>query len=421
MASVSKALKVLIGAGVILSAAAISTGTLVAGASGSPASPVRTAVTAGFAPQWGKSLAVDSHAGPAGGLTAVSCSGPTFCAAVDVNGNALQFNGRTWSRPKSVDAAVYGLESVSCPTRNFCVASDGNGFVLTWIGSRWSPPHSVDPSTAPPSLGLIVSCPTTSFCAGVDSYGDYVVWRGKAWSQGHLFDQYGNAIDFSDLSCSSATFCAAVAGGDVLYWNGSTWSKQHVIDGLGPLSDISCLGPSFCAAGGDGVLVYNGKRWSAPDSISALTITSISCSTAHDCIAGDEVGDTFFWNGSRWASGKNIAADNALSSISCPTTSFCAVVTTGGDAVFYARVPAVTTKGLPDATRSKRYSTRVTAAGGTAPYRWSTRSRLPRGLTLSSQGVLAGTPGSTGKFSVVVQVSDPLGESSHRTLELVVR
>ena len=45
------------------------------------------------------------------------------------------------------------------------------------------------------------------------------------------------------------------------------------------------------------------------------------------------------------------------------------------------------------------------ATGGTAPYSWSATG-LPDRLTMSSGGLLSGTPGSTGTFSVFVTVTD---------------
>ncbi len=52
------------------------------------------------------------------------------------------------------------------------------------------------------------------------------------------------------------------------------------------------------------------------------------------------------------------------------------------------------------------------AQGGTAPYAWSATG-LPPGLSLSSAGVLSGTPASAGSFSVTVTVTD--GSSPRQT------
>ncbi len=46
------------------------------------------------------------------------------------------------------------------------------------------------------------------------------------------------------------------------------------------------------------------------------------------------------------------------------------------------------------------------AAGGTPPYTWSVTSGLPAGMTLTSTGVLSGTPTAVGSSSLVVNVTD---------------
>ncbi len=50
--------------------------------------------------------------------------------------------------------------------------------------------------------------------------------------------------------------------------------------------------------------------------------------------------------------------------------------------------------------------TALQAVGGTPPYAWSVTSGLPAGMTLTSFGVLSGTPTTTGIYSLVVSVTD---------------
>ncbi|HWF39020.1 MAG TPA: Ig domain-containing protein [Candidatus Acidoferrales bacterium] len=67
-----------------------------------------------------------------------------------------------------------------------------------------------------------------------------------------------------------------------------------------------------------------------------------------------------------------------------------------------------TTSPLPAATAGTAYSQQFAATGGTPPYQWSTAtgSTLPAGLTLSSTGLLSGTPSASGTFSVTVTDSE---------------
>jgi hypothetical protein len=68
---------------------------------------------------------------------------------------------------------------------------------------------------------------------------------------------------------------------------------------------------------------------------------------------------------------------------------------------------AVTTTALPGAAKGSTYSANLTALGGTSPYSWSIASgQLPTGLTLSSTGVITGTPSASGEFNFTVQVTD---------------
>jgi hypothetical protein len=68
----------------------------------------------------------------------------------------------------------------------------------------------------------------------------------------------------------------------------------------------------------------------------------------------------------------------------------------------------ITTTSLPAGTVGTSYTaTTLAAAGGTPPYTWSVASgALPSGLSVSSAGVISGTPTAAGTFSVTLQVND---------------
>jgi titin len=59
--------------------------------------------------------------------------------------------------------------------------------------------------------------------------------------------------------------------------------------------------------------------------------------------------------------------------------------------------PTVTTITVPGATQGSAYSTTLQSTGGTGPFTWTLAngSSLPQGLTLSSSGVISGTPTAT--------------------------
>jgi hypothetical protein len=72
---------------------------------------------------------------------------------------------------------------------------------------------------------------------------------------------------------------------------------------------------------------------------------------------------------------------------------------------------SITTTSLPSATSNQAYSTTLSAAGGTGTITWSATG-LPAGLSMSTSGVISGTPGNAGTASVVVTVTDQGGQSA---------
>ena len=101
--------------------------------------------------------------------------------------------------------------------------------------------------------------------------------------------------------------------------------------------------------------------------------------------------------------GVNCSATKALQIvISCPTLSI-------------GPVP------LPAGVQYAAYSQTMAVGGGTAPYTWSLYSGiLPTGITLSSSGVLSGTPTSLGSFTFVVKATDADNCSGTQQLTLTV-
>ncbi|MFM2079067.1 MAG: hypothetical protein RJA49_2957 [Actinomycetota bacterium] len=81
----------------------------------------------------------------------------------------------------------------------------------------------------------------------------------------------------------------------------------------------------------------------------------------------------------------------------------------------------VVTTALADGTVGTVYQQTLTATGGTAPYRWAlTSGTLPAGLTLSSGGVLSGTPTAALSPILGVTVTDATGATAVKTLLLTV-
>jgi len=79
------------------------------------------------------------------------------------------------------------------------------------------------------------------------------------------------------------------------------------------------------------------------------------------------------------------------------------------EALFTINVVGVTSGALPPATEGAAYSAQLVWAGFQAPvFSIAPGSALPAGLTMSSSGLITGTPTASGSFSVSVEITDPL-------------
>ena len=174
------------------------------------------------------------------------------------------------------------------------------------------------------------------------------------------------------VSCASTTACTAVGATYyghhvapvVLRWNGLIWSVQHAPNppahGGSTLRAVSCSRPDDCIAvgvrgGQNGTLAehWNGKTWSVtPTPLSHLQpgelseLNAVSCSSPTPCTAvGDGLAATppakqvtvaMRWNGKTWArqpTPNSPAAENELSSVSCPTATACTAIGSQGSVV----------------------------------------------------------------------------------------
>ncbi len=95
--------------------------------------------------------------------------------------------------------------------------------------------------------------------------------------------------------------------------------------------------------------------------------------------------------------------------------------TTQATSITVAAGVSTTFAAPPTAVVNTAYSYTLTAAGGTTPYTWSVNTgTLPAGLTLSSAGVLSGTPTATGSSTFSVNVIDANNGIATTSITLVV-
>jgi hypothetical protein len=251
-------------------------------------------------------LAVDGHGNvfrfdgttwsPAGttgigsaGAPSLSCVGATFCSAVAEGANQVAvWNGLAFGPPTTLPAQ--GLDAVGCATPSFCVAIDGQGDGFYFDGSSWSNRANDWGSVAS------ISCPSVTFCVSVGV--GISTWNGQAWTQPQ---PYGLTSDnLTGVSCASASLCQVVdASGEVETWNGSTWTGPGQVPkpagaraGGVNLSGVSCPTTLFCSAVGSAGLAatWSGAAWTSQTVERGASLTSVSCAAPTLCVAVDQEG-----------------------------------------------------------------------------------------------------------------------------------
>jgi len=96
------------------------------------------------------------------------------------------------------------------------------------------------------------------------------------------------------------------------------------------------------------------------------------------------------------------------------TKSLSITVTSGTTAL------SITTSTLPDGSVGAAYNQTLAATGGSTPYTWSASGTLPPGITVSTGGVLAGTPTTAGTYSFTARAIDSKSVTATRSLSLTI-
>ncbi len=142
-----------------------------------------------------------------GSVSSIACVSSTFC--ISVSGGISQWNGQQRTQPTPYGAAS-SFAGVSCPTAAFCTTVDQSGEALQWNGQSWSAPSRMEPGEASgATVGISptgVSCPTTSFCTAVDDSGGVDQWYNGSWTRTDI--DAGRRL--TSVSCPIASFCVAV-------------------------------------------------------------------------------------------------------------------------------------------------------------------------------------------------------------------
>lgn len=175
---------------------------------------------------------------------------------------------------------------------------------------------------------------------------------------------------------------------------------------------------------------------------SSLNITTSSLATATtgvpyaQAIAVTGGSGTYSFSASGLPSGFSISTSTGIISGSSGSSSTNTVTVTVVDSnglqdsetytLAVAAAPVITAASLDVAAAGAAYSATLAVTGGVSPFTWTVNSgSLPSGLSLSSAGVISGTPDygdnlADSPFAFIVQVEDSLGQTDLQSFSLTV-
>ncbi len=272
--------------------------------------------------------------------TAASCASRRFC--VVASGHQLT----TWHGHGSGKAHAFGPDyspqSVACGAVGRCVASgygDGlyepvNDHSYALRTGTWHRMNDTDATDPDDAVG--VSCASETWCMVATGSRRTWVHAGDTWTPRLLPDNpprvAGNSPP-AHVSCTSSDFCALLQHGALHTWDGTSWSGGTVAAG-GTWQDVACGSATMClAVGEDSALrgvtaLWDGSSWGAATAAPGGDLLTVSCATADHCVAGDIVGEALTLDHGIWSSVDAVPVEDEtehLSSMSCPTPTFCMV------------------------------------------------------------------------------------------------
>jgi len=292
----------------------------------------------GGAAAWESAQALES-----GELTAIACPSASLCLAVHYElgvGGGLLVSGDPLAGASSWEESGVDLansaDDVSCPSDTFCaiaywkgvvVSNDPAGGAGAWRSSQAG--EYVDG----------ISCPSESFCVGESYGGDLRVSSDPAgedptWTEFDISPNWVNLL--SGIDCTSDSFCAMVDQNGFVYTStepsaGPDAWRQLLTGEVEPtVGSPSCPTAGFCAVAGTLGRIYTSTEPTDPASWQAATVTegevwSVSCTGPDWCVALGE-GPALLYSDEPGAGAWNSVSRPSGRMISCPTAGFCAML-----------------------------------------------------------------------------------------------
>lgn len=271
-----------------------------------------------------------------GWLSSVSCSSPRYCLALDTYGNAMSYDGTSWSPPARMTGGRVASGRVSCPADGACAVVSG-GLPLRWDGRAWQ-------DMGHPAGNLAdISCPTSTVCVAGDEYGRAFRWSGGVWSPPVRVSK-GTWQGIRRVSCPTTSMCAVTLpssttlDADAAVYSGGSWGPVTAMHGGSDAIDpgsLDCATPTFCVVATylNMVYVYDGTSWVANAPPDFPDLPAVSCATATRCHGlgrTDGVAVDFVFDGAGWSwTPLPVGTPWSWTDLSCSAATSCVGI--GGD------------------------------------------------------------------------------------------
>lgn len=315
-----------------------------------------------FDPAGGSAVSTPS---PSNSIGQVACASATYCVAGSPR-SATEWDGHSWSALHRLASWAFADAMTCAPESDLCVLI-GNGTSLVHHADGW---HTVTLPAAIGSQSIDLSCPTATFCLATDGKA-WTTFDGSTWSAAHHLTNGPSYLE--GLSCASADYCLLAGDYWAAEWRPTGWTALPTTSTEQVLSNPTCIAAKDCLidAQYDHLRRWDGSAvrrlptppveagrsahaclpgwgcvfvddaghqyawaqthaWSQARNLVPAQgyLTSVSCASTTWCLAVDDKGNAFTWQGSGWSAPRRIDPFGSLASVACVSRSFCVAVGT---------------------------------------------------------------------------------------------
>lgn len=303
-----------------------------------------------------------------------------------------------WQQSTNGGATFSNIAGATSTTLSFTTASgqDGNQYRAVFTNSVGSATTtaatltvsqaptvtSISPTTGPASGGTIVTITGTSFTgASAVSFGAHPAASFTVNSATSITARAPTGTGTVDVMVATTVGTSATSGSDQFTYVGAPTTTQAIASVTGVAGTALSVTP-VTSSGGYGTVSYALSGGTLPSGLSFSTSNGVLSGTPTATFA-----TTTF----------TVTATDSASQSSSQTFSL----------TVSAPTIAISPGSIPNATVGVAYSQTFTASGGNGSYSYSiTAGALPAGMSLSSSGVLSGTPTAGGSFGFTITATD---------------